>query len=135
MTEEEIDIRRRVCSRLLASMIYLLVASTWVWSADILRAPKDLQSLISEGAVVTKIEGNIVTVQSKRDKSKELNVEVSNPGEFAVGDQVRVEMKLMKWGAMPEPIPKPQWKPEPTPERKDLERPAAIPEPIPRPPK
>lgn len=127
--------KRRVCLRVLLSTICLLIGSTWVWSADILRVPKDLQSLIPEGAVVTKIEGNIVTVQSKRDKSKELPVEVSNPGEFAVGDQVRVEMKLIKWGAIPEPIPKPQRKPEPSLERKDFERPAAIPEPIPRPPK
>lgn len=125
----------KMVSSVLVSMICLLIASTWVWSADILRAPKDLQSLIPEGAFVTKIEGNIVTVQSKRDKSKELPVEVSNPGEFAVGDHVRVEMKLMKWGAMPEPIPKPQWKPKPTPDRKDYERPEAMPEPIPRPPK
>jgi hypothetical protein len=112
----------------------LIVFVTTAWSTEAAGTSGKARGGIGEEAVVTKIERDLVTLQSLTDSKKEIIVSMKDTGMLKVGDRVNVDgNSVKKLEAMPDPISQPETIRDPVQKSIDPKQPAASPDSTPKP--
>ena len=112
----------------------LIVFVTTAWSTEAAGTPGKARGVIGEAAVITKIERDLVTLQSLTDSKKEILISMKDTGMLKVGDRVSVDgNSVKKLEGMPDPIPQPDTIHDPVQKSIDPKQPAASPDSTPKP--
>lgn len=118
----------RLCSAVAFSFC-LFVFATAAWSTEGAGPPGKVRGGIGEEAVITKIENDLVTLQSLADSKKEIVISMKDTGMLKVGDRVSVEgNSIRKLESMSDPIPQPEAIRDPAQKAVDPKQPAASPD-------
>lgn len=97
-------------------------------------APEKAGSAIGEEAVITRIDRDLVTLQSLTGDKKEIVISRKDTGMLKVGDRVSVQgNSIRKLGDMPDPIPQPESIRDPAQKAVDPNLPTVSPDSIPKP--
>jgi len=117
-----------------AFSFWLFVFVTTAWSTDAAGTPGKAPGVIGDEAVVTKIEGDLVTLHSLTGDKKELNISMKDSGMLKVGDRVSVlGNSVKKLEAMPGPVPNQETMGDPVKKAIDPKQPETSPDSAPKP--
>jgi hypothetical protein len=123
----------RLCSAVTFSFCLFVFVAT-AWSTGTAGTPEKVRGVIGEEAVITKIERDLVTLQSLTGDKKEIIISLKETGMLKVGDKVSVQgNSVKKLENMPDPIPQPETIRDPVQKAIDPKQPAASPDSIPKP--
>ena len=123
----------RLCSAVTFSFCLFVFVAT-AWSTQAAGTPGKAHGVIGEEAVITKIERDLVTLQSLTGDKKEIVISLKDTGMLKVGDRVSVQGdSVKKLENMPDPIPQPETIRDPVQKTIDPKIPAASQDSIPKP--
>lgn len=112
--------------------LFMFVATAW--STESAGTPGKVRGVIGEEAVITKIDHDLVTLQSLTGDKKEIIISLKETGMLKVGDKVSVQgNSVKKLENMSDPIPQPETIRDPVQKAIDPKQPAASPDSVPKP--
>jgi hypothetical protein len=119
----------RLCSAVAFSFCLTVFVAT-AWSSESAGTPGKVLGGIGEEAVITKIENDLVTLQSLTDNKKDFIISMKDTGALKVGDRVSVQgNNVRKVEAVPEAVPQPEATRDPVQKAIEPKQPAALPDP------
>jgi len=118
----------KFCATVTVSFCLLLFTAA-AWSSETGGTPGKVRGAIGEEAVITKIEGDLVTMHSLMDNKKEIIISLKDTGILKVGDRVSVQGEsIRKLDAMPDTIPQVDTIHDPAQKTIDPKQPAVSPD-------
>ncbi len=98
----------RLCSAVTFSFCLFVFAAT-AWPTGTAGTPGKTPGVIGDEAVITRIERDLVTLQSLSGDKKEIVISMKDTGMFKVGERVSVQgNSIRKLDGMTDPIPQPE---------------------------
>jgi hypothetical protein len=112
--------------------LFMFVATAW--STESAGTPGKARGVIGEEALISKIDRDLVTLQSLTGDKKEIIISLKETGMLKVGDKVSVQgNSVKKLENMSDPIPQPETIRDPVQKAIDPKQPAASPDSVPKP--
>jgi len=122
----------RLCLAVAFSFTLFAFVAT-AWPAKVAVTTEKAGGVIGEEAVITKIERDLVTLQSLTDNNKNFTITMKDTGMLKIGDRVSVQgNSVKKLEAMPDSIPQPESIRDPVHKDIDPKQPAASPDTAPK---
>jgi hypothetical protein len=119
----------RLCMAVSLSFCLIVFAAA-AWSTESAGAPEKIGGVAVEAAVITKIDNDLITLQSLTDNNKVFVISMRDNGMLKVGDKVSVQgNSVKKLDAVSDPAPQADTIHDPVQKAVDPNQPAVSPDP------